>query len=215
MAVAVREHNYYRDIHGVPHVASFSSDVRLYSIFAHDHTKLIYDFFVLRSIILRSNGQITLHKPTNFTIPVDLGSVKTYISRGEAVTTKILLWLMPSNCFTMRYNITTGIIQVSQCYFSYQHRSVWIILNSNLGFSMQTGHFTQVVWKASTEIGVGIATYPDSQYGHRTVVCINYRPPGNYLGQFEQNVPRPIRPLHLNYTLSHSDEMNPAKVMVL
>lgn len=26
-AVAVREHNYYRDLHGVPHVASFNLDV--------------------------------------------------------------------------------------------------------------------------------------------------------------------------------------------
>lgn len=55
-------------------------------------------------------------------------------------------------------------------------------------FSMKTGHFTQVVWKSSTEIGVGIATYPDPTYGRRTAVCINYRPPGNVQGQFRQNV---------------------------
>lgn len=58
---------------------------------------------------------------------------------------------------------------------------------NNPGFSMQTGHFTQVVWKASIEIGVGIATSSDSTYGHRSVVCISYRPPGNYQGQFPQN----------------------------
>lgn len=86
---------------------------------------------------------------------------------------------------------------------------------NNPGFSMETGHFTQVVWKASTEIGVGIAIYPDSQYGHRSVVAINYRPPGNYLGQFEQNVlPPRFRSLYVNYTLTHEEDI-PAKVMVL
>ncbi|KAG4077472.1 hypothetical protein HA402_002899 [Bradysia odoriphaga] len=59
---------------------------------------------------------------------------------------------------------------------------------NNHGFSMQTGHFTQVVWSSSVEIGVGIATYPDPTYQHRTVVCINYKPPGNVEGQFRQNV---------------------------
>lgn len=66
---------------------------------------------------------------------------------------------------------------------------------NNPGFSMETGHFTQVVWKASIEIGVGIAIYPDPTWRYRAVVCISYRPPGNYLGQFEQNVlpPRTLR----------------------
>ncbi|KAJ6639770.1 Protein PRY2, partial [Pseudolycoriella hygida] len=56
------------------------------------------------------------------------------------------------------------------------------------GFSMKTGHFTQLIWKSSIEIGVGIATFPDKRYKQRTVVCINYRPPGNVSNQFSQNV---------------------------
>lgn len=59
---------------------------------------------------------------------------------------------------------------------------------NNPGFSGATGHFTQVVWRSSNEIGVGIATYPDATYDHRTVVCISYRPPGNVEGQFQDNV---------------------------
>lgn len=40
------------------------------------------------------------------------------------------------------------------------------------------GHFTQVVWKASTDVGCGLAIGPDFYvYG----VC-NYSPPGNYIG---------------------------------
>jgi len=52
------------------------------------------------------------------------------------------------------------------------------------GFSMNTGHFTQVVWKNTQELGVGKAK--DSS-GKVYVVC-NYRPAGNYLGEFPQNV---------------------------
>ncbi|HOS38374.1 MAG TPA: CAP domain-containing protein [Spirochaetota bacterium] len=52
------------------------------------------------------------------------------------------------------------------------------------GFSMGTGHFTQVVWAGSTELGCGRAT---SRRGGTYVVC-NYNPPGNYAGRFPANV---------------------------
>ncbi len=55
------------------------------------------------------------------------------------------------------------------------------------GFSKATGHFTQVVWKSSKSIGVGVAK---GRYG-TTFVVVNYYPPGNYKGQFRANVPRP------------------------
>ncbi|XP_053668153.1 uncharacterized protein LOC128718555 [Anopheles marshallii] len=49
----------------------------------------------------------------------------------------------------------------------------------------QVGHFTQVVWKKSRKIGVGIAAQGKNIY----VVC-NYDPPGNYGGQYSANVTR-------------------------
>merc|ERR1711971_303994 len=49
-----------------------------------------------------------------------------------------------------------------------------------------TGHFTQVVWKGSTEVGVGVA-----QEGSKVVVVANYSPPGNFVGQYVDNVPAP------------------------
>jgi len=55
------------------------------------------------------------------------------------------------------------------------------------GFSYKTGHFTQVVWKDSKELGCGKAR---SSTGALFVVC-NYNPPGNYMGRFEKNVPPP------------------------
>ncbi|XP_017303229.1 pathogenesis-related protein 1A-like, partial [Diaphorina citri] len=46
-------------------------------------------------------------------------------------------------------------------------------------------HFTQVVWKSSSKLGVGIAR----KNGHILVVA-NYDPPGNYQGQYANNVRR-------------------------
>ncbi|XP_065896937.1 uncharacterized protein [Dysidea avara] len=54
---------------------------------------------------------------------------------------------------------------------------------SNPKFTPGTGHFTQVVWADSTEIGVGRATS-----GGQTFVVANYYPPGNVKGHFEANV---------------------------
>lgn len=57
--------------------------------------------------------------------------------------------------------------------------------NFNAGkFTSGTGHFTQVVWKGSTELGVGMAKNSKNQI----FVVTNYNPPGNYQGQFGQNV---------------------------
>jgi pathogenesis-related protein 1 len=41
------------------------------------------------------------------------------------------------------------------------------------------GHYTQVVWSATTKLGCGMAMCPD---GGQVWVC-NYDPPGNVLGQ--------------------------------
>uniref|UniRef100_A0A8C7WRH2 SCP domain-containing protein n=1 Tax=Oryzias sinensis TaxID=183150 RepID=A0A8C7WRH2_9TELE len=53
------------------------------------------------------------------------------------------------------------------------------------GFQSGTGHFTQVVWKESKELGLGMATD-----GRTAFVVGQYRPPGNFTnpGQFEANV---------------------------
>lgn len=58
--------------------------------------------------------------------------------------------------------------------------------------SPPTGHFTQVVWKASTELGVGFATD-----GKKVFVCGQYRPAGNMVmpGYFEKNVALPGKSL--------------------
>jgi hypothetical protein len=52
-------------------------------------------------------------------------------------------------------------------------------------FIFIAGHFSQVVWVESTELGVGVAK---SKTGQIFVVC-NYNPPGNFVGSFAPNVP--------------------------
>lgn len=54
---------------------------------------------------------------------------------------------------------------------------------SEPGFSSATGHFTQVVWKSSLTFGFGAITID----GFTAGVGL-YNPPGNYLGQFPENV---------------------------
>lgn len=51
-------------------------------------------------------------------------------------------------------------------------------------FSSCTGHFTQLVWVNTQQVGFGVAKAKDgSYYG-----VANYYPAGNYLGQFAENV---------------------------
>jgi hypothetical protein len=56
---------------------------------------------------------------------------------------------------------------------------------SNPGFSASTGHFTCLVWKASTSYAIAIAFDANSNMAY---VSMNTYPPGNVLGQFQQNV---------------------------
>ncbi|XP_028513433.1 Golgi-associated plant pathogenesis-related protein 1 [Exaiptasia diaphana] len=57
---------------------------------------------------------------------------------------------------------------------------------SRPGFSGKTGHFTQVVWKSTRRLGVGIA-----KNGGFIIIVARYSPPGNFIGAFRQNVGRP------------------------
>lgn len=52
---------------------------------------------------------------------------------------------------------------------------------------LKSGHFSQMIWKESKELGMGFAR---SKNG-RTIIVANYHPRGNYIGQFAENVPRP------------------------
>lgn len=50
-------------------------------------------------------------------------------------------------------------------------------------FQHDTGHFTQVIWKDTKEVGFGVANKGNTYY-----VVANYYPPGNIKGNFANNV---------------------------
>ncbi len=54
-------------------------------------------------------------------------------------------------------------------------------------YSEETGHFTQMIWKSSNKLGVGVAL---SATGREVYVVTNYYPAGNITnhGYFEKNV---------------------------
>ena len=54
---------------------------------------------------------------------------------------------------------------------------------NNPGWDGRTGHFTQVVWKKSVELGIGKAVSRGCTY-----VVARYKPAGNVLNNFRQNV---------------------------
>jgi hypothetical protein len=78
---------------------------------------------------------------------------------------------------------------------------------SKPGFSGNTGHFTQNVWKTSRFIGVGAAKSDTYIF-----IVMNFNPPGNMLGAFKENVFPQIqiqRPPNVSATTT--EPVNPSK----
>ena len=81
----------------------------------------------------------------------------------------------------------------SSCVRCSQVVTEWYNEISNYNFDTGTAinssqpwlHFTQVVWRGSTELGVGVASGNGSHY-----VVARYKPRGNEDGKFDRNVPR-------------------------
>ncbi|XP_018335434.1 uncharacterized protein LOC108744254 isoform X2 [Agrilus planipennis] len=71
--------------------------------------------------------------------------------------------------------------------------------------SLKSGHFTQVVWKSSELVGVGVAK---SKQGSIYVVA-NYSPPGNFVGSYAQNVPPLLSTSSSDNTPSHNPADSP------
>ncbi|KAL0266620.1 UNVERIFIED_CONTAM: hypothetical protein PYX00_009113 [Menopon gallinae] len=55
--------------------------------------------------------------------------------------------------------------------------------------NMDAGHFTQMIWKETKKVGMGRARGPTG----KQIIVANYDPPGNLLGTFATNVPKPLQ----------------------
>nr|CDS15049.1 venom allergen val protein [Echinococcus granulosus] len=56
------------------------------------------------------------------------------------------------------------------------------------GDQLKCGHFTQLVWSDTKRAGFGVAK---SAKGDKVIIVGQYKPPGNYMGEFKAKVPRP------------------------
>ncbi|MFB4301831.1 CAP family protein [Actinomadura sp. NTSP31] len=54
-------------------------------------------------------------------------------------------------------------------------------------FGSSTGHFTQLVWKGSTKVGIGRVSGKGSKY-YETYIVFVFESPGNMEGAFTENV---------------------------
>lgn len=61
-------------------------------------------------------------------------------------------------------------------------------------YQKPTGHFSQLVWRSSTEVGFGVATR-----GNYTVCVALYYTAGNVIGQFGWNVQRRLNAYKYSY----------------
>ncbi|KAF2684655.1 PR-1-like protein [Lentithecium fluviatile CBS 122367] len=86
-------------------------------------------------------------------------------------------------------NLSSGYRNASASIIAWGHERVDYDFKKG-GFSKETGHFTQLVWKATTSFGCG-RTECNGEGGKEApgwfVVC-NYYPPGNVIGAFTENV---------------------------
>lgn len=71
------------------------------------------------------------------------------------------------------------------------HREEKFYNYSNPRYVKAAGHFTQLVWKNSKQIGAAFKIRKDN----RLVVSIKYHPGGNYIGYFKKNVLPPTASL--------------------
>jgi hypothetical protein len=58
----------------------------------------------------------------------------------------------------------------------------------NMDFKSGKGHFAQIVWKYTREVGFDRAQSKDGKW----YAVANYYPAGNYIGHFKENVLPPL-----------------------
>ena len=112
-------------------------------------------------------------------------------------------WLFISNayfafsslCYIVWYSklatLTFVLQQIRSVSFFYRYGEVCKPGYSFSGTSAgAAGHFTQVVWKGTVSLGIGMATGKSETGLFCSYVVARYRPPGDFIGEYKENVPK-------------------------
>lgn len=115
-----------------------------------------------------------------------MGCFKTahHDCQGRNIVLKELLWYFASCPYWFRgiiFLFKQPLKIIIKCINDFTNKKFCLYLFSN------SGHFTQVVWKETKEVGFGKA----KSSGGRVFVVGSYRPAGNMVGNYKDNVPAP------------------------
>ncbi len=66
----------------------------------------------------------------------------------------------------------------------YKEKDYYDYATNSCADGKQCGHYTQIVWQDTTEVGCGKAVYQTGNYKGWTVTVCQYNPPGNYIGEW-------------------------------
>jgi hypothetical protein len=178
----LKAHNDYRSKHGVPPLA-LDPTVNLRPTKPDVLKEFIY--LKIQVTAIAENWAKTLAARNSFFHSGTQGyGENLYASWGTQVTGKIPVDSFYAEIKDYNFNAPGFSMKTGQLQLQYLFR-ILIQLFICHGVS---GHFTQVVWKSSKLMGVGVAKGSNGV----TYVVVNYYPPGNYYGQFPANVPRPL-----------------------
>ncbi|XP_077985840.1 Golgi-associated plant pathogenesis-related protein 1-like [Glandiceps talaboti] len=97
------------------------------------------------------------------------------------------LWSGSDGALWTEYDQFTGEVPVQNWYSEIIY---WNYSTNHATPGKSAGHFTQVVWKQSTELGCGVATTQKS-WGPKFIVVCQYRQAGN-INDFKDNVPKKV-----------------------
>jgi len=114
-------------------------------------------------------------------------------------------------------NLVSGYANATQAIEAWANESTQYNYNKG-AFAENTGHFTQLVWKNTTQVGCGRKNCTGSDVDNVApgwFVACSYYPPGNYLGEFQANVQAPVGAgLALKPTVLHAFMWSAAVVAV-
>lgn len=86
------------------------------------------------------------------------------------------------SCSNATYNVTTQVLQAIDAWYNEEK----IYNYSRPSYSASTGHFTQLVWKRTSFVGIAVSLQPHPSC--KLYIGMLFDPPGNYVSMMRLNV---------------------------